>query len=96
MQGTQKAKTPEQGIDKNERKQRPIIRGPHENVNGRLKMFNALNVSFHHTEGRDRDRMIGKHGMCFGAVAVITQLKLEHREGMYNAKFSDTHNSTSW
>jgi hypothetical protein len=77
LEGVERARIPSQGISSGERKQKSQVRGRHENVNGKLKVFNVLDTYFHHTsEDRDRDVMLNKHGLCFGAVAVITQIKL--------------------
>jgi hypothetical protein len=40
-----------------------------------LKVYNVLVAYFHHHSGRDRAVML-EHAICFGAVAVISQLKL--------------------
>ena len=54
-------------------------------MNERLKIFNVLKACLRHTEGRDRDNMICKHGMClFTAVAETTQSKLEEEGGVYH------------
>jgi hypothetical protein len=58
----------------NDGKQKSIVRGRHENINGRLKIFQVLNVPFRHA--KPREKMMEKHGNCFNAIAVITQLKL--------------------
>jgi hypothetical protein len=52
-----------------EGKQKSVVRGRHENINGKLKVFNVLVAYFHHHAGKDRDVMLNKHGLCFGAVA---------------------------
>lgn len=46
-----------------------LVRSRHEIVNKRLKQFNCLKNVFHHD--------ISKHGYCFDAVAVFTQLAIE-------------------
>ena len=45
------------------------IRARHENVNGRLKIFNVLNLKFRHG--------LHRHRNCFMAVVNITSLSLE-------------------
>jgi hypothetical protein len=47
---------------------------------------------FHHHAGKDRDMMLNKHGLCFGAVLVITQLKLASGEVPYDVEY-DVHYS---
>ena len=74
--GDKKMKPPMMGMDSKERKMKSIARAQHEAVNGRLKQFNVLTCHFRHTTKPNRDGMMKKHGMCFNAVAVITQLKL--------------------
>ena len=49
-------------------------RAQQEAVNGRLKHFNVLTTHFRHMKP-NREGMMKKHGMCFNAVAVITQMK---------------------
>jgi hypothetical protein len=51
---------------------------------------NALVAYFHHHGGRDRDVMLNKHGLCFGAVAVITQIKIANGEVPYDVEY-DVH-----
>ena len=80
LQGCNKARIPHQGISTFERKEKSIVRGRHENVNGRLKVFNVLVSYFHHDSGRDRQEMFNRHGMYFAVVLVMTQLKSEHGE----------------
>jgi len=93
LKGNPKARLPYQALSKEGRKEKSIVRGRHENVNGRLKHFNVLCASFHHSAGRDREEMFYKHGMCFAAVAVITQLKFENGESLYDVDY-DVHYST--
>ena len=92
LQGCNKAKIPHKGISTVERNEKSIVRGRHENVNGRLKVFNVLVSYFHHDSGRDRQEMFNKYCMCFAAVAVITQLKMEHEESLYDVEY-DVHYS---
>jgi hypothetical protein len=74
-----------QSIYRNQKKQKNDVRARHENVNSRLKIFNVLNVSFRHTN--PREMMMQKHGICFKAVAVVTQLKFEAGERLYDVHY---------
>ena len=94
LEGNNKARIPCQGLKTEERKEKAVVRGRHENVNGRLKHFNVLCSLFHHNAGRDREEMFYKHGMCFAAAAVITQLKFENGESLYDVDY-DVHYSTN-
>lgn len=67
------------------RKEKSVVRGRHENVNGRLKIFNMLNFPFRHLN--PRDGMMKKHGLCFDAIAVVTQIKFEAREVLYGVNY---------
>lgn len=71
--GHDKFKTPKAALSREGRKMKSVVRGRHENVNSRLKIFDVLNIPFRHLN--PRDRMMEKHGKCFKAVVVITQLK---------------------
>ena len=94
LQGCNKARIQHQGISTVERKDKSILRGRHENVNGRLKVlhFNVLVSYFNHDSRRVRQEMFDKHCMCFAAVAVITQFKMEHGESLYDFDY-DIHYS---
>ena len=61
----------------------------HENVNGRLKQFNVLTTHFRHTS--PGDKLIEKHGKCYNAVAVITQLKFMARETIYGVNYNSSY-----
>jgi hypothetical protein len=76
-----------------ERKQKSQVRGRHENVNGKLKVYNVLVAYFHHHSGRDREVMLEKHDTCFGAVAVISQLKLATGDDVLYGVEYDVHYS---
>lgn len=78
LEGNHKLRLMAQALTRNKRKQKAVIRGRHENINGRLKHFNILNAFFRHNAGRDKQEMFNKHGICSAAVAVITQLKIEN------------------
>lgn len=74
--GDEKFKTPTVAKSSGERKMKSVVRGRHENVNSALKVFNVLNLPFHHNN--PRDQMMRKFGLCFDSIAVITQLKFQH------------------
>jgi hypothetical protein len=92
LRGCDRARIPDQAMTIGEGKQKSVVRGRHENINGKLKVFNVLVAYFHHHAGKDRDVMLNKHGLCFGAVAVITQLKLASGEIPYDVEY-DVHYS---
>ena len=58
-----------------------MIRGRHETVNHRFKMFNILHRVFRHD--------VDKHQPVFGAVAVITQLALQNGEPLYSVEYAE-------
>jgi hypothetical protein len=64
------------------------VRGRHETVNGRLKNFNILDDVFR-TTGPD---MFEKHGLAFGAVAVIVQLGFELHGHLYDVHYNANYN----
>jgi hypothetical protein len=66
---------PHVGKDSKERKQKSVVRGRQEGVNGRMKVYSVLTTHFHHMKD-GRENMMKAHGLCFNAVAVITQLKI--------------------
>jgi hypothetical protein len=90
LQGFGKARIPDQGITSRERKQKSVARARHETINGKLKVFNVLVAYFHHHAERDRAVIFEKHALCFGAVAVITQLKPANGETPYDVEY-DVH-----
>ena len=57
---------------KEKHKTRGLARTRHETVNNMIKTFKVLSLDrrYHHD--------VQKHGMCFRASAVLTQLALEH------------------
>lgn len=87
--GNRKFKSPEVASSRQERKQKSIVRGRHECVNGRLKIFNVLQVPFRHLT--PRDKVMEKHGTCFVAIAVITQLKFMHGEDLFMVEYDVTY-----
>ena len=78
--GAKQLKRPAVGWESKERKQKALARSRNENINGKLKVFNVLTTFFRHC--KPRNKMMEKHGMCFNAVAVITQLKMEAGESL--------------
>lgn len=84
--GHDKFKAPSVALSSNERKEKSIVRGRHENVNSRLKIFNVLNVPFRHL--KDEADMMKKHSWCFTAIAIITQLKFEAGERLYDVNYN--------
>ena len=84
--GDARMKTPRMGMTSKIRKEKSVVRGRHENVNGRLKQFNVLTTHFRHTS--PRNKMMEKHGKCFHAVAIITQLKFLAGESIYDVDYN--------
>ena len=85
MKRIQKMKMLCMGITPGISKQKNIVCGRHENVNGRLKQFNVLTTHFRHWS--PRKKMMEKHGKCFHAVAIITQLKFLAGESIYDVDY---------
>eukprot|EP00536_Pseudo-nitzschia_multiseries_P006474 jgi/Psemu1/193182/e_gw1.138.9.1 len=81
--GDDEMKLPDMGMTSKQRKMKANARAQHETVNGRLKIFNALTTHFWHMKP-NRQGMMQKHGMCFNAVAVITQLKFASGETTFD------------
>ena len=80
--GDDKMKIPSLGFNSKERKMKSNARAQHEAVNGRLKQFGVLTTHFRHMKP-SKEEMMRKHGMCFNAVAVITQLKFIAGESIF-------------
>ena len=93
--GNSKCKLPHMGLNSKARKQKSLVRARHENVNGRMKIFNVLDAHFRHMNpgtgvvGTDNKvkKMMEKHGYCFHAIAVITQLKFEAGEELFKTEY---------
>jgi hypothetical protein len=83
--GADSLNNPQVGVSRIQRCQKNKVRGRHENVNGRLKIFNVLNIPFRHL--KPHEEMMEKHHKCFYAVAVITQLKFEAGEMLYDIQY---------
>eukprot|EP00536_Pseudo-nitzschia_multiseries_P002741 jgi/Psemu1/6213/gm1.6213_g len=71
------------GMTSKQRKMKANARAQHETLNGRLKIFNVLTTHFRHMKP-NRQGMMQKHGICFNAVAVITQLKFVSGETTFD------------
>ena len=67
-----------------EKVQKELACARHETINARLKNFQVLSNRFRH--GVTADDM-GKHGMAFSAVAVVTQLSIENGERLFPVQF---------
>jgi hypothetical protein len=72
-----------------QRREKNIVRARHEVVNARLKLFNVLNVPFRHSN--PRNEMMNMHGLCFKAIAIITQLKFEKGEAPFQVKYTTSY-----
>lgn len=72
--------TPGQAKTSKARKQKSQIRGRHENVNGRLKFFQALKQTFRHNH-------LTQHKSVFMACAVLTEISFDHGEDLYKLDF---------
>ena len=69
-QGDPRLKNPKVHQGARYRRQKKEVRARQENLNARLKRFKVLDDSFRHD--------LSKHGECFRAVAVLTQIGLNH------------------
>lgn len=87
--GNNKFKAPFTATSRVQRKQKSVVRARHENVNGRLKIFDILNIPFRHLN--PRNRMMEKHGKAFDSICVITQLKFENGESLYEVPYDVTY-----
>ena len=58
-----------------------MVASRHETVNCRLKHFKCLAGVFRQS--------FDKHGACFRAIAVITQLAIENGEPLFDVHYSD-------
>ena len=90
--GHPKLKAPTVATSSVHRKQKSQVRGRHENVNSRLKIFNVLVVPFRHLNTRKGRTMMQEHGVCFDAVAVVTQLKFDAGDSrLYGVNYDVTY-----
>jgi DDE superfamily endonuclease len=83
--GHPKFKSPSVNISRNQRQQKANVRSRHETINGRLKIYNVLNIAFRHM--KPREEMMEKHKKCFYSVAVITQTKFELGETSFDVDY---------
>ena len=79
---------PDVAQSRDDRIQKGQVRGRHEIVNGRLKNFSIINDVFRTTGAK----MFEKHGLAFGAVAVIVQLGFELHGHLYDVEYNANHN----
>lgn len=86
--GHDQLKAPSVAKTRKARKQKSIARGRGEINNSKLKVFGVLCKSFRNTGTRDQgEEMLVKHGLCFDAVAVVTQLKYESGEKIFDVVY---------
>lgn len=90
--GHDKFKAPLAASSRRDRKMKSVVRGRLENVNGRIKVFNVLTFPFRHLN--PRTEMMNKHKMCTEAVVVVTELKFENGEGLYDVPYDISYNVT--
>ena len=81
---------PDMAANSRGRKNKSIVRGRHENINSRLKIYNVLTTYFRHM--KPKNGYMKKHRICFDSVAVITQLKLEFGgERLYDVTYDENY-----
>jgi hypothetical protein len=61
--GADSLKNPQVSVSRIQCCQKNKVSGRHENVNGRLKIFNVLNIPFRHL--KPHEEMMEKHPKCF-------------------------------
>lgn len=81
-QDDEKFKSPNVSQSRKDRRQKSGVRSRQEIVNSRLKCFNVLDSVFRHTKDTKE-----KHGLCFNAVAVITQLSFEFHGHLHSVEY---------
>ena len=64
---------------KDQAREKGIVRSRHETCNKRFKQFNCLNLTFRHD--------IQYHKDVFYAIAVLTQLSIEHGSPLFQVKY---------
>ena len=64
------------GDNKQKKKARGLVGGRHETINERVKQFKVLTDRFRHD--------IGKHGDCFRACVVLTQLSFNYDKAPFD------------
>jgi hypothetical protein len=82
---------PDVAQSREDRTQKGQVRGRHEIVNGRLKNFSIANDVFRTTG----EKMFEKHGLAFGAVAVIVRLGFESHGHLCDVEHNANHNQQS-
>jgi hypothetical protein len=88
--GNMKMKGPNVANSSNQRKEKSVVRGRHEVINSRLKIYNVFNVNFRHTGKHDEreEELLRKHGLCGVAVAIITQLGFANGEKVFDVGYT--------
>ena len=76
-----KIKTPEMFGTEEEESRKILVRARHETANKRLKQFSCLKDVFRHN--------LQKHSSVFRAVAVITQLTIQHGSPLFSVEYQD-------
>jgi hypothetical protein len=74
-------KIPQDATTKEQIHIKTVTRSRHETANKWLKIFGILRDQFL--------RGLEKHYMCFRAVAVITQLRIEHGHPLYQVQYAE-------
>ena len=86
--GNHRFKSPTVASSRSARKMKSVVRGRHEIVNSKLKTFEILNRVFRHSGQHDGgEAMKEKHGICFHAIAVLTQLKIAGGETIFDVPY---------
>ena len=89
IRGDDRLMTPRAAISSQQRKSKCNQRARQETIFGKMKQFNVLNTPFRYSSS-DLEEIKYKHGTCFDAVLVITQLKLMiGGEKVFRVKQSD-------
>jgi hypothetical protein len=88
--GNDRMKAPNVAKSSAERKQKSVVRGRHEVINSRLKIYNVFNISFRHTgkHGEREEELLRKHGLCGNAIAIITQLGFMKGEKAFDVEYA--------
>jgi hypothetical protein len=61
-----------------------LVRNRQETVNKRFKQWGVLKQIFRHSKDN-----LGSHGDCFAAIAVITQVSINHGERLFDVRYRD-------
>ena len=95
LESNTKARLLAQALTANKRKEIALLWGRHdENANDRSNFWNVLCGTFHHNARRNRQEIFHKHGMSFVTFIVMSKIKFENKELLYNIKY-DVHFSYS-